>query len=77
MAIIPEVIKDTEDAIIMEEEVMGIKIIREKSSLFERWNRSRGNDRSISNSRSRSGSRASTNRDRIQWFECREYDHFA
>ena len=25
----------------------------------------------------RSGSRASTNRDRIRCFECREYDHFA
>ena len=31
----------------------------------------------MSNSRSRSGSRASTNRDRIRRFECREYDHFA
>ena len=31
---------------------------------------------SLSNSRSRSGSRASTNRDRIRCFECREYDHF-
>ena len=31
----------------------------------------------MSNSRSRSGSRASTNRDRIRCFECREYDHFA
>ena len=30
-----------------------------------------------SNSRSRSGSRAVTNRDRIRCFECREYDHFA
>ena len=28
------------------------------------------------NSRLRSGSRASTNRDRIRCFECREYDHF-
>ena len=34
------------------------------------------NDRSISNSRSTSGSRASTNRDRIRCFKCREYDHF-
>ena len=31
---------------------------------------------SISNSRSRSGSRASTNRDRIRCFKCQEYDHF-
>ena len=33
-------------------------------------------DRSISNSRSKSGSRATTNRDRIRCFEHREYDHF-
>ena len=31
----------------------------------------------MSNSRSRSGYRASKNRDRIRCFECREYDHFA
>ena len=29
------------------------------------------------NSGSRSGSRASTNRDRIRCYKCREYDHFA
>ena len=34
-------------------------------------------DRSSSNDRSRSGSRASTNRDRIRCYTCREYDHFA
>ena len=33
-------------------------------------------DKSLSNSRSRSGSRASTNRDRIRFYNCREYDHF-
>ena len=33
--------------------------------------------RSMSNSRSRSGSRVSTNRDRIRCYYCREYDHFA
>ena len=33
-------------------------------------------DRSSSNDRSRSGSRASTNRDRIRCYMCREYDHF-
>ena len=33
-------------------------------------------DRSISNSRSISGSRATTNRDRIRCFKCREYDYF-
>ena len=31
----------------------------------------------MSNSRSRSGSRASTNRDSIRCYKCREYDHFA
>ena len=31
----------------------------------------------MNNSRSRSGPRASTNRDRIRCFNCREYDHFA
>ena len=35
-----------------------------------------GGDRSPSNSRSRSGSRASTNRDRIRCYNCRQYDHF-
>ena len=34
-------------------------------------------DRSSHNSRSRSGSRASTNRDRIRCYKCRKYDHFA
>ena len=34
-------------------------------------------DRISSNDRSRSGSRASTNRDRIRCYVCREYDHFA
>ena len=36
----------------------------------------RRNDRSDSN-RSRLGSRVSINRDRIRWYKCREYDHFA
>ena len=31
----------------------------------------------MSNSILRSGSRASTNRDRIRCYNCREYDHFA
>ena len=35
-----------------------------------------GRDRRSSNDRSRSGSRASTNRDRIRCYACREYDHF-
>ena len=38
------------------------------------YNHSR--DRSSSNSRSRSGLRASTNRGRIRCYNCREYDHF-
>ena len=33
--------------------------------------------RSESSSRSRSNSTTSTNRDRVQCFKCREYDHFA
>ena len=33
-------------------------------------------DSSSSNDRSRSGSRASTNRDKIRCYVCREYDHF-
>ena len=33
-------------------------------------------DRSSSNDRSRSGSRASMNRDMIRCYACREYDHF-
>ena len=49
---------------------------RNRSRSYERQNRDRRDDRSISNSRSRSGSRAMTNRDRIRCFERREYDHF-
>ena len=33
--------------------------------------------RARSESSSRSSSRTSTNRDRVQCFKCREYDHFA
>ena len=33
-------------------------------------------EETVSNSRSRSGSRASKNRDRIRCFQCREYNHF-
>ena len=49
---------------------------RYRSRSYERQNRDRRDDRSISNSRSRSGPRATTNRGRIRCFECREYDHF-
>ena len=70
--------KDTEDITIMEEVNLGNKFIIEEGVMsFERQNRSRRNGRSGSNSRPRSGSRASTNRDGIRCFECREYDHFA
>ena len=44
------------------------------------WRQSRSRERerrSRSPSSSRLGSRASTNRDRIRCFKCREYDHFA
>ena len=37
---------------------------------------SKRNDRSTSSSRSRPGSRVSTNRNRIRCYKCREYDHF-
>ena len=46
-----------------------------KGSLSRNYSNNR--DRSLSNSRLRSGSRASTNRDRIRCYNCREYDHFA
>ena len=39
-------------------------------------NYSSNRTRSTSNSRLRSGSRASTKRDRIRCYNCREYDHF-
>ena len=49
---------------------------RNRSRSLDRQDRSRRRDRSVSNGRSRSGSRANTKRDRIRCFECREYDHF-
>ena len=51
---------------------------RGRSRSREIWftDNARRNDRSGS-SRSRSCSRASTNRDRIRCYKCREYDHFA
>ena len=39
-------------------------------------NYSSSRDRSPSNSRYRSGSRANISRDRIRCYNCREYDHF-
>ena len=63
--------------VIIEEMIMGIEFDRNRSRTFERQDRGRRNYRSMNNSRSRSGSRASMNRDRIRCLECREYDHFA
>ena len=51
---------------------------RDRNRLRERTfvgNYKRG--RSSSNDRSRSGSTASMNKDRIRCYACREYDHFA
>ena len=48
---------------------------RSKEGTFAR-NYSSNRDRSSSNVRSRSGSRANTNRDRIRCYKCRKYDHF-
>ena len=47
---------------------------RSNDRLFRGNNRR--NNRIISNSRPRSGSKVSTNRDRIRCFKCQEYDHF-
>ena len=65
------------------EVIIGMKIIAEKrvgvgleEKSFSRNINNRRNDRRASNSRSRSGLRVSTNRDRISCYKCREYDHF-
>ena len=61
------------------EEIVGTKIMKEvEVGLRERTysDNFRRNDRSSSNGRSRSGSRVSTNRDRIGCYNCREYDNF-
>ena len=50
---------------------------RNRGRSYERENRERRDGRSVSTSRTRSGSRVTTNRDRIRCFECRESDHFA
>ena len=52
---------------------------RDKNRSRERTltrNYGNGRDKSSSNDKSRSGSRASTNRDRIGCYACREYDYF-
>ena len=57
-----------------------MKIIKEKEvevgSRKRYLDNNRKKDRSSSNRRWRSGSRASTNRDRIRCYKGREYDHF-
>ena len=61
------------------EEIIGMKIMKEVGVGLEKASYSgniRRNDRNSSSSRSRSGSRVSTNRDRIRCYKCREYDHF-
>ena len=63
--------------IITEGEMLEIKITIEIGVGHMKDRIDRRDGRSISNSRSRSGSRAATNRDRIRCFECREYYHFA
>ena len=49
---------------------------RNRRRSLDRQDRSRQRDRSVSNSKSRSGSRICMNRDRNRCFQCREYDHF-
>ena len=72
--------EDIEEKIV-EEDIEMIDIItiqagnRSRERIFTRnYNSSR--DKSPSNSRSGSDSRANTNRDRISCYNCREYDHF-
>ena len=80
--IFKETLEDMEDKIIEEGiEMIDIMIIIEAGIDQEKGHSQEiivvAGDRSSSNSRSRSGSRASTNRDRIRCYKCREYDHFA
>ena len=61
------------------EETIGMRIMKEVGVGLEKDNLKgniRRNDRS-SSSRSRSGSRVITNRDRIRCYKCSEYDHIA
>ena len=50
---------------------------RNRSRPYKIPNKDRRDGRSFNNCTIRSGSRATANRDRIRYFECREYDHFA
>ena len=49
---------------------------RSRDRSFSRNYSNNARNRSTCNSRSSSGSRASTNRDRIQCYKCREYNHY-
>ena len=50
---------------------------RDQSRDRRQWSRNVSRDRPESESRSRSSSHVSTNRDRLRCFSCSEYDHFA
>ena len=78
MDIICEVIRDMGDRIIITEgeTFRNQNYDRNRSRSYERQNRDRRDDRSVSNNRLRSGSRATTNRESIRCFECRKYNHF-
>ena len=78
MGIIQVVIKGMGGQIIAitEGEKLEVTMMIEIGAGHMKENRDRRYSRSIGNSRSRSGSRATTNRERIRCFECREYDHF-
>ena len=49
---------------------------RNRSRSYEGHNRDRRDDKSVNNSMSWSGLRATTSRNRIRCFRCREYNHF-
>ena len=75
-------LEDMEDKIVEENiGIIGPMIIKDAGdrSRERTFSRNSGNnrDRGSSNSRPRSGSRASTNRDKIRCYNCREYNHFA
>ena len=71
VVILKETLEDMEDKIV-EEYNRGRNRLRERT-----FARNCSRDRSPSDSRSRSGTRANINRDRIRCYNWREYDHFA
>ena len=79
MDIIWGVIKGMGDRVIIttEGETLEIKLMIEIGVGHIKDRIDRRNGRSVSNSRSRSGSRVTTNRDRIRCFECKDTNHFA